>query len=98
MKQATTEKIFHIVTEPGDATRYDFYLVKIENVICCFDPKKYMKYPEMIYTQDLYVETSTTRDFCHALIRLAKDMGVNVNTLNQVLLAIKECYPELQEN
>ena len=76
------------INEPGDATHYEFILTRVGEIYHILDFRGDLALPATIPHYEVLPSTRT-RDFSDALIELAKELSVNPNTLNQVMLAIE---------
>ncbi len=84
-------EVYHIVSEPGDATRYDFYILKLGEYIYCFSEIDDIAYPKRLHNVMDIEPSVDNRRFSDRVMRLARQHNVNVNTYNQVMKAIELC-------
>ena len=81
------------VNEPGDATHYEFYLEETPSFFHVLPENDDLNYPRRI-PKTHAMPSVPHRDFPPEMVRYAERLQVNVNTLNQVMLAI-ETWKEL---
>ena len=83
-------RVFHVVSEPGDMTRYDYIVAALGPDEFVFMPyENTFPYPQRLY----YWEVKGIAD--DVLIEKAKSFGVNPWTLKECIRIIKKIRSEL---
>lgn len=83
------------INEPGDATHYEFTLIRIDGDYYIINHRKCMNLPGMIESFEV-LPSVDDRNFSEELILMANSVEVNPNTMNQVMLAIEK-YKEMED-
>lgn len=78
----------HFHNEPGDATRYDFYVAETPTFFHILTDNDDLNYPSRI-NKFHAIPSEEGRNFSQEMLQYSNRLQVNVNTLNQVMLAIE---------
>lgn len=78
------KKVYHIVSEPGDATRYDYY-VAVDHCGFSFMPgRSTFPFPQQLNSYDIKELTE------HDIMIMAKEKHCNPFTLKECIRTIEE--------
>ena len=91
MKEVRTSSVLHIISEPGDATHYDYIVHRIDQDEFTIAPaRSTFKFPQRInyYTAMTLLET----DDEEVWRKTAQDLDTNPFTLMEVCRTIKEIW------
>jgi hypothetical protein len=81
----------HVISEPGDMTRYDFYIVTYYNDSYFFSMKNTFTYPQKINHYDIMAMSREGHPF---IIKLADKYKCNPNTVLACVNAVKKIFME----
>ena len=87
MKQITKKEVYHIVSEPGDATRYDYYMAQDYTDFSFMPANSTIQYPQRLSyweVQDLTEEE---------IVEMANKHNCNPWTLKECVRSINERNP-----
>lgn len=88
MRHITRINVFHIISEPGDKTRYDYMINQESPDDFTIAPvKSTFPFPQRL---NYYVAKKMLGYNEEALLKEAEDMGVNSHTLEEVCRTIVE--------
>ena len=80
------KNIYHVVSEPGDATRYDYFVYRDGPDEFCFMPcKSIFVFPQRLSWYEIHLKEEE-------LIRLAKFHACNVWTLKECIRTMEELH------
>jgi hypothetical protein len=85
MKEIKEIKCYHIVSEPGDGTRYDYLAIKEKGCYRFFPMESTFKFPDYIP-----IHTAFNKDHYGIVVYLAEDRRCNPFTVKECLRTIKE--------
>lgn len=84
-----TLEIFHVITEPGDATRYDFILVRIGDEFTIAPCRSTFRFPQRFNKWDIRNVGEDTVGECNFVVNKAKEFGCNLHTVKVCINIIR---------
>ena len=84
-----TLEIFHVITEPGDATRYDFILVRIGNEFTIAPCRSTFRFPQRFNKWFIRNVEEDTVGECNFVVHKAKEFGCNLRTVKVCIDVIR---------
>ena len=86
MKDITRVLVYHIKSQPGDGTLYDYYMVTDHDEYTFMPAGSTFKFPQRLFYFDIQ-DIHEINVECH---HMAEDLGCNPHTLMECIRSIKE--------
>lgn len=84
MKEISNLTVIHVISEPGDYTKYDYAYYRQHDVFYFMPITGSFKYPQMICSRDV-------KDIADETVHsIAKEYGCNVHTVMECVRTIQE--------
>ena len=84
--------LYHITSEPGDTTRYDYIVLKMEDEYCFMPRKSTFKFPQRLNYWNVRMGLDNTRG--QELMELANLNNCNIHTLMECVRTVIELQEE----
>lgn len=104
VKEETDLDIYRIICEPGDMTRYDFFVIPYFDDFLIFPCESEFKFPQRLNKFDIFNQKGFFNTFNYSnvedrvkMAEIAKEIypayeGINLNTIYQVARAINKVF------
>ena len=86
----TEENLFHVIHEPGDATKYEYYVLRLGYDIFKFLPENRFEYPTELNLGEIEDVTDVSKAHKYILGRNSISNKVNPHTLLQCIEVVKK--------
>jgi len=83
----------HIISEPGDGTRYDYIVMRNKYIFMFIPYGNTFKYPTKLYYYDI-VKINDIKDCIRHIDRFEDLKGVNPHTLLECVKRVKKMFKE----